>query len=127
MAAFVFLGTDDPAETSTKAFGHEFVVGEPVEVSDAHAVAKLANNHYFKAVDGPKGKPPASAKAKAEPDEPTPASGPDDVEIPAGWDELPFLSQKALAKKLDPTIGKDDGKEAVQAVIEAELIRRAKA
>ncbi len=46
MAAFIFLGAP-PNVTETVAFGVGFRVGEPVEITDAHAVRKLRGNAHF--------------------------------------------------------------------------------
>lgn len=115
MPAFVYLGTDDPADVSTKAHGHEFVRGEPVEVKDARAVEKLSKHPLFEAA---KGKAPAAPTA-AE------TAKPDEVEIPNGWDELHWTQQAAIAQQI--TGERPENGAAAKEAIEAELVRRAKA
>jgi hypothetical protein len=60
---FAYIG--DEAETD--AFGLRFLPGEPVDVTDEHAIRKLSNNRFFclvvdgvEVIDAPKkrGRPP---------------------------------------------------------------------
>lgn len=47
------------------------------------------------------------------------------IEIPADWATKPFLSIRALARKIDPTLPADVGKDDAVAAIELELEQRA--
>jgi len=52
---FRFIGdANGDGPDSVKLFGLSFTKGEPVEVSDPHAVAKLQGNSHFEAVRGRK-------------------------------------------------------------------------
>lgn len=52
---FRFIGdANGDGPDSVKLFGLFFTKGEPVEVSDPHAVAKLQGNSHFEAVRGRK-------------------------------------------------------------------------
>ena len=47
MSKFTWLGDSDPNAQDVSMFGHTFVKGEPVNVTDKDAAAKLANNPMF--------------------------------------------------------------------------------
>lgn len=47
MTAFTWLGDEDPGATDVTLFGHSFVKGESVNVTDKTAIEKLKNNPMF--------------------------------------------------------------------------------
>ena len=60
-------------------------------------------------------------------DSPAPAGGNDLVQIPEDWQSLKWMKKQALAKAIDPAFepDKDNRVASIDAVIEAELARRA--
>lgn len=63
MAAYIYLGSDDPGENSVcEVFGLSFPKGEPVEVKDATAAKALSTNPMFSAAGA------AAPAAKPAPD-----------------------------------------------------------
>jgi len=109
----------DGHHTETTAFGQTFPQGEWVEVEGV-AAEKLSENPMFEA----KGAVKAASKAE-EPKADGDASGAAQVEIPADWETLPFMTQRALARRLDPGLPKTAGKEEVNAAIQAQISLRA--
>lgn len=110
-----FNATDDDKETEgTTVFGVEFPRGQKVDISHLPPAqqAKLAGNATF-AVEG---KPKATG--------PGPSAQDGEVEIPADWETLAFMTQRALARRLDPSLPRTAGKEDVTAAIQAEVAAR---
>jgi hypothetical protein len=70
---FTYVGP----EGSSDAFGYEFPRGEPVEVTDPAAIAKLKNNQNFTWPGRPKDAPPPPKAHKANQHKPArPSDGP---------------------------------------------------
>lgn len=91
-------------ENPCAVFGHTFPIGEWVSVELPIGQAqKLAGNPMFE------------TEGVAAP------AGP--VEIPDGWETLPFLTKRALAAKLQPLADGAKGPE-VLSIIKAELAKR---
>lgn len=66
--------------------------------------------------------------AKPEPEaNPGPVAGNDLIEIPEDWQSLKWMKKQSIAKAIDPAFepDKDDRVASIDAVIEAELARRA--
>jgi hypothetical protein len=55
MPFFAYIGGEEFDETEmpsmVKIFGHRFVINQPVEVTDAHAVSKLRTHKFFEEIE----------------------------------------------------------------------------
>ena len=81
-------------------------------------------------VPRPDAQPSRKAKAPVDPATPgadTPPAGADADEIPADWQSLKWMVKQKLAKDIDPDFEPDPDNRvpSIDAVIEAELTRRA--
>lgn len=123
MAKIKFVGDD--YSQHTEVFGTVFPVGVPTAIDhlEEHQQARLKTNPMFVAVDDDAPDTPPERVLNA--DEPAPAPPVDtSVPIPSDWQALDFMSLKALARKIDPSLTNDATKDACVASIEAELGRR---
>lgn len=59
---FIYLGCEGAPEVSTH-YGVEFTIGQPAEVTDSMAIAKLSSHPHFKAVSEKANAAPAAEPA----------------------------------------------------------------
>jgi hypothetical protein len=116
-----------PGVPDGKVYPKTFKVGDPVEGSLADAAIaekwarKLKNGEDASEAD----KPPAPKGTEGGAEQKEPATGTEQVEIPADWQTMKWPALKKLVQDLTGTVP-TEAKE-VPPIIEAELKRRAEA
>lgn len=111
----------------TEVFGEVFELGNPKSIDhlSPEVQAKLQGNPMFVTVDDD-AEADSAKPMVLTPQGPAPAPpAAMEVQIPDNWEGLDFMSLKALAKKLDPSLANDAVKDACVEVVEAELGKRA--